>query len=36
MNIQPSGYQKNWLRFDVLEGVTTAAVVIPKSMAYAV
>jgi sulfate permease, SulP family len=29
------GYQTNWLRFDALAGVTTAAVVIPKSMAYA-
>jgi MFS superfamily sulfate permease-like transporter len=31
-----SGYQKEWLRFDVLAGLTTAAVVIPKSMAFAV
>jgi MFS superfamily sulfate permease-like transporter len=30
-----SGYQKSWLRFDAVAGVTTAAVVIPKSMAYA-
>jgi sulfate permease, SulP family len=30
-----SGYQKSWLRFDALAGVTTAAVVIPKSMAFA-
>jgi SulP family sulfate permease len=30
-----SGYQRSWLRFDALAGVTTAAVVIPKSMAYA-
>jgi SulP family sulfate permease len=29
------GYQKSWLRFDALAGVTTAAVVIPKCMAYA-
>ncbi len=30
-----SGYEKEWLRFDALAGLTTAAVVIPKSMAYA-
>src|ERR1700722_8282079 len=30
-----SGYRKDWLRFDAIAGVTTAAVVIPKSMAYA-
>jgi sulfate permease, SulP family len=30
-----SGYQKSWLRCDATAGVTTAAVVIPKSMAYA-
>src|ERR1700734_3051561 len=30
-----SGYQKDWFRFDALAGLTTAAVVIPKSMAYA-
>jgi len=30
-----SGYQKQWLRADALAGVTTAAVVVPKSMAYA-
>jgi sulfate permease, SulP family len=29
------GYQKDWLRFDAVAGLTTAAVVIPKSMAYA-
>jgi high affinity sulfate transporter 1 len=29
------GYQKEWLRFDAIAGVTTAAVVIPKSMALA-
>jgi len=28
-------YQKEWLRPDVLAGVTTAAVIIPKAMAYA-
>lgn len=31
-----SGYQKDWIRFDILAGLTTAAVVIPKSMAFAV
>src|SRR5271156_3100712 len=30
-----SGYQKGWLRPDILAGLTTAAVVIPKAMAYA-
>lgn len=30
-----SGYQKEWLRFDALAGMTTAAVVIPKAMAFA-
>jgi high affinity sulfate transporter 1 len=30
-----AGYQRSWLRFDVVAGVTTAAVVIPKSMAFA-
>jgi sulfate permease, SulP family len=29
------GYNKEWLRPDVLAGLTTAAVVIPKAMAYA-
>ena len=29
------GYQKGWLRQDAVAGLTTAAVVIPKSMAYA-
>jgi SulP family sulfate permease len=29
------GYQKDWLRLDVLAGLTAAAVVIPKAMAYA-
>lgn len=28
-------YQKEWLRLDVVAGLTTAAVVIPKAMAYA-
>lgn len=30
-----SEYQKEWLRPDVIAGLTTAAVVIPKAMAYA-
>ncbi len=30
-----SGYQKDWFRFDAVAGLTTAAVVIPQSMAYA-
>src|SRR6188508_1466436 len=29
------GYQSSWLRYDLLAGLTTAAVVIPKAMAYA-
>ena len=29
------GYQREWLRADVLAGLTAAAVVIPKAMAYA-
>ncbi len=29
------GYQKDWFRFDAVAGMTTAAVVIPKCMAYA-
>ena len=28
-------YQKEWIRFDLIAGLTTAAVVIPKAMAYA-
>ncbi len=28
-------YRKEWLRLDVIAGLTTAAVVIPKAMAYA-
>src|SRR5262249_18898473 len=28
-------YQKDWLRYDVIAGLITAAVVIPKAMAYA-
>jgi MFS superfamily sulfate permease-like transporter len=28
-------YQKDWLRPDVVAGLTAAAVVIPKAMAYA-
>ena len=30
-----SDYRKDWLRPDIVAGLTTAAVVIPKSMAYA-
>jgi sulfate permease, SulP family len=30
-----AGYNKDWMRFDAIAGVTTAAVVIPKSMALA-
>src|SRR3954452_18426615 len=30
-----AGYPKEWLRLDVVAGLTTAAVVIPKAMAYA-
>jgi len=30
-----SSYQREWLRFDLVAGLTTAAVVIPKAMAYA-
>ncbi len=30
-----SSYKKDWLRPDVIAGLTTAAVVIPKAMAYA-
>src|SRR5512139_1666303 len=29
------GYRKEWLRPDVIAGLTAAAVVIPKAMAYA-
>ncbi len=29
------GYQKDWLRYDVMAGLITAAVIIPKAMAYA-
>jgi high affinity sulfate transporter 1 len=29
------GYHKDWLRLDLVAGLTTAAVVIPKAMAYA-
>ena len=29
------GYTREWLRFDLVAGVTTSAVVIPKAMAYA-
>ena len=31
----PVSYSKEWLRPDVVAGLTTAAVVIPKAMAYA-
>jgi sulfate permease, SulP family len=31
----PVSYWKQWLRPDVVTGLTTAAVVIPKAMAYA-
>ncbi len=30
-----SGYQTDWLRYDLIAGLITAAVVIPKAMAYA-
>ena len=30
-----AGYRKEWLRFDVVAGLTAAAVVMPKAMAYA-
>ena len=29
------GYSSRWLRLDLVAGLTTAAVVIPQSMAYA-
>ena len=29
------GYRKGWLRLDLVAGLTTAAVIIPKAMAYA-
>jgi len=29
------GYQSSWLRYDLIAGLITAAVVIPKAMAYA-
>jgi sulfate permease, SulP family len=29
------GYRQEWLRLDIIAGLTTAAVVIPKAMAYA-
>jgi sulfate permease, SulP family len=34
MNLLRS-YRREWLRFDLLAGLTTAAVIIPKAMAYA-
>ncbi|HEY4231019.1 MAG TPA: SulP family inorganic anion transporter, partial [Thermoanaerobaculia bacterium] len=30
-----SAYRKDWLRPDVIAGLTAAAIVIPKAMAYA-
>ncbi len=30
-----AGYQREWLRADLIAGLTAAAVVIPKAMAYA-
>ena len=30
-----TGYQRSWFRHDAMAGITTAAVVIPKSMAFA-
>ena len=30
------GYQKSWVKPDVIAGVTAAAVVLPKAMAYAI
>src|SRR5580700_11362271 len=37
VNMAPwlTSYRKAWLRPDVIAGLTTAAVVIPKAMAYA-
>jgi SulP family sulfate permease len=35
MALWPTPYRKEWLRPDVVAGLTTAAVVIPKAMAYA-
>jgi MFS superfamily sulfate permease-like transporter len=29
------GYRGEWLRLDLVAGLTTAAVVVPKAMAYA-
>jgi len=29
------GYKKEWMRWDLIAGLITAAVVIPKAMAYA-
>jgi MFS superfamily sulfate permease-like transporter len=28
-------YQKNWLRFDIIAGITVLALLIPEGMAYA-
>jgi SulP family sulfate permease len=35
MRIPLSGYEKGWLRLDVIAGLVTGAVVVPKAMAYA-
>ena len=35
MSNRLSGYPKDWIRPDLIAGLTTAAVVIPKAMAYA-
>ena len=32
----PRAYQRSWLRYDLVAGLTVAAVVIPQAMAYAV
>ena len=31
-----SGYKKDWFRLDAIAGLTTATIVIPKLMAYAI
>lgn len=35
INWQQLNYNINWLRYDLIAGITTAAVVIPKAMAFA-